>query len=125
MNALVRSSEKSSEKPSRFSGGLIYCQGMVSPAQRQLLDEASQFGIRFGFTVPIHDGRGPIAALTFAVDQRKTPFEACVNSHGRVRSRPRTTSHSIPTFPDSAYASCRAAGDSSWCNTDVTAGRAG
>jgi hypothetical protein len=49
-----------------------------------LLDEASQFGIRFGFTVPIHDGRGPIAALTFAADQQRPQFENCINSHARV-----------------------------------------
>lgn len=52
-----------------------------SNAQLQLLDEASQFGIRFGFTVPVHDGRGPIAALTFAADQRKASFEACIATH--------------------------------------------
>jgi hypothetical protein len=28
-------------------------------------------------------------------------------------------------LPDSGCASCRAASDSSWCNTDVMAGRAG
>jgi substrate-binding family protein/autoinducer binding domain-containing protein len=33
---------------------------------QKLFNEASNFGIRFGFTVPIHDGHGPVAALTFA-----------------------------------------------------------
>lgn len=55
-----------------------------SPAQRQVLDDASQFGIRFGFSVPIHDGHGPIAALTFATNQRGTAFESCIKSHSRV-----------------------------------------
>lgn len=55
-----------------------------SPEQHQLLDEASQFGIKFGFTVPIHDGHGPIAALTFASDHRSVPFESYVTSNARV-----------------------------------------
>jgi DNA-binding CsgD family transcriptional regulator len=37
-----------------------------------------------GFTVPIHDGRGPIAALTFATDQQRPQFEKFINSHDRV-----------------------------------------
>src|SRR5947207_362059 len=48
----------------------------MSSVQQELLCKASQYGIRFGFTVPIHEGRGPIAALTFATDalagKRKT-----------------------------------------------------
>jgi len=55
-----------------------------SRVQQQLLDEASQFGIRFGFTVPIHDGHGPIAALTFASDHRSASFERYVTSNARV-----------------------------------------
>ncbi|WP_082190746.1 LuxR family transcriptional regulator [Bradyrhizobium pachyrhizi] len=55
-----------------------------SSAQHQLLDEASRFGIRFGFTVPIHDGHGPLAALTFASDHRSPPFESYVTSNARV-----------------------------------------
>jgi LuxR family transcriptional activator of conjugal transfer of Ti plasmids len=55
-----------------------------SQTQRRLFDEASQFGIRFGFTVPLHDGRGPIAALTFASDERRRSFETCIDTHARV-----------------------------------------
>jgi LuxR family transcriptional regulator, activator of conjugal transfer of Ti plasmids len=53
-------------------------------SQRSLLDEAAQFGIRCGFTVPIHDGRGPIAAVTFAADERHPAFERCIAEHRRV-----------------------------------------
>jgi NADPH-dependent 2,4-dienoyl-CoA reductase/sulfur reductase-like enzyme len=35
----------------------------ASAIQQELVSEASQFGIRLGFTVPIHDGLGPTAAL--------------------------------------------------------------
>ncbi len=55
-----------------------------SRAQQQLFDEAAQFGIRFGFTVPIHDGHGPIAALTFAAEARRPQFEQCIESYARV-----------------------------------------
>lgn len=69
-------------EPFRWGSGLTERQ--LSPVQRELLYEASQFGIRFGFTVPIHDGHGPIAALTFATDGKRPQFESCTNSHERV-----------------------------------------
>jgi LuxR family transcriptional activator of conjugal transfer of Ti plasmids len=72
------------QTPEPFRWGTDVPSSCHSPAQRQLLDEASAFGIRIGFTVPIHDGRGPVAALTFATDRRKLPFEECVASHARV-----------------------------------------
>ena len=42
--------------------------------REKLFDEAATFGIRCGFTVPVVDGRGGIAALTFAADERNPPF---------------------------------------------------
>lgn len=69
-------------EPFRWGAGLSVKH--ISSVQQELLSEASQFGIRFGFTVPIHDGRGPIAALTFAADQQQPQFENCINSHARV-----------------------------------------
>ena len=56
----------------------------MSIAQRELFAEASSFGIRHGFTVPIHDRRGPVAAFTFAADGRHSAFERRVKDHGRV-----------------------------------------
>ncbi|MCP1968221.1 helix-turn-helix transcriptional regulator [Bradyrhizobium elkanii] len=67
-----------------FKWGLGSGKTSYSPLQQQLFDEASYFGIRLGFTVPIHDGRGPIAALTFASDRRNIPFENCIDHHSRV-----------------------------------------
>jgi hypothetical protein len=56
----------------RSSGGLGV-EHTASPKQQQdLLAEAARFGIRHGFTVPIHNNSGPIAAVTFAVDERLT-----------------------------------------------------
>ena len=72
------------QTPEPFRWGIDVPSEYRSPAQRQLLDEASQFGIRLGFTVPIHDGRGPIAALTFAADRQAAGFERCITLHSRV-----------------------------------------
>jgi len=55
-----------------------------SKPQRELLEEAANFGIRFGFTVPIHDSRGPIAAVTFATDERRPAFRRCIEQNNRV-----------------------------------------
>ena len=41
-------------------------------------------GIRYGFTVPIHDSRGPIAAVTFATDERHPGFQRCIEHNERV-----------------------------------------
>ncbi|MGY8632083.1 LuxR family transcriptional regulator [Bradyrhizobium sp. 14AA] len=70
-----------SPEPFKWGGNTTRSHSM---AERQLLDEACEFGIRFGFTVPVHDGHGPIAALTFAGDQQNAPFERCVDVHGSV-----------------------------------------
>ncbi|MBW5440498.1 LuxR family transcriptional regulator [Bradyrhizobium canariense] len=72
------------QTPEPFRWGADFSSRSSALAEQQLLDEAAQFGIRFGFTVPIHDGRGPVAALTFAVDEKRPPFEKCIDSYGRV-----------------------------------------
>lgn len=69
-------------EPFRWGTGLSG--KLTSASQLKMLDEARQFGIRFGFTIPIHDGRGPIAAVTFATDQQRPPFERCIEAHARV-----------------------------------------
>lgn len=72
------------QTPEPFRWGIDFRAKSTSMAQQQLFDEAAQFGIRVGFTVPIHDGRGPIAALTFATDETQPRFEHFVDTHGRV-----------------------------------------
>jgi|SRR5882757_7640569 len=68
-----------------FEWGLELGQVVKSKAQRKLLDEAAEFGIRCGFTVPIHDGHGPIAAVTFAANDHHTAkFRQRVKEHQRV-----------------------------------------
>jgi len=67
-----------------FQWGLDLPSIKHSSAQQQLLDEATQFGICAGFTVPIHDGHGPVAGLTFAIGQRNPAFEKLVRSQARA-----------------------------------------
>lgn len=58
--------------------------GPLSDAQHQLFEEAAKFGIRYGFTIPIHDGHGPVAAVTFAADEGSPRFRRCVIGHRHV-----------------------------------------
>lgn len=70
--------------PEPFEWGLGVGAAIPSEPQRELFEEAAKFGIRYGFTIPIHDNRGPIAAVTFAADQRRPQFKRCINEHARV-----------------------------------------
>jgi DNA-binding CsgD family transcriptional regulator len=72
------------QNPEPFRWGLDLTANQLSSAQHELFYEASNFGIRFGFTVPIHDSHGHIAALTFATDEKRPQFERCINFHARV-----------------------------------------
>ncbi|MER9402378.1 LuxR family transcriptional regulator [Mesorhizobium sp. M0615] len=54
--------------PFPWSGPDLRCVEM-SPAQKKLFDEAAQFSIRCGLTIPIIDRRGCVAAMTFAADK--------------------------------------------------------
>ena len=68
-----------------FNWGLDAGSIRLSRSQQQLFDEAASFGLRCGFTVPIHDGRGPVAAVTFAADEpRSAAFQRCIYEHKRV-----------------------------------------
>lgn len=70
--------------PEPFEWGHEAASGPPSKLQCALLDEAAQFGIRCGFTIPIHNPRGPIAAVTFAADERRATFQRCVEEHRHV-----------------------------------------
>lgn len=58
---------ESSETP--FSWGKKFVLGYGSTAERRFFDEAADFGICSGMTIPILDRRGGRAALTFAADE--------------------------------------------------------
>jgi DNA-binding CsgD family transcriptional regulator len=68
-----------------FTWGLGTERTVLSKPQQELLEEAARFGIRCGFTVPIHDGRGPLAAFTFVSDERRREgFIECIEKNRRV-----------------------------------------
>ena len=64
-----------------FPWGDDYWSQDLACSQLQLMDEAKQFGIRCGATIPIKDPRCRTAALTFAADQRCGSFTRCVERH--------------------------------------------
>ena len=53
-----------------FEWGNSIASRELSDAQRQLFEDAARFSIRYGFTIPIHDARGTVAAVTFASDEQ-------------------------------------------------------
>ncbi|MBH5384690.1 LuxR family transcriptional regulator [Bradyrhizobium diversitatis] len=67
-----------------FQWGIDIQPNRRSAVQQQLLDEAAEFGIRVGFTVPIHDGHGPVAALTFAAAKHSHAFEIFTHTQSRL-----------------------------------------
>jgi LuxR family transcriptional activator of conjugal transfer of Ti plasmids len=69
--------------PEPFEWGLGI--GPLAPSKSQeLFEEAARFGIRYGFTIPIHSNNGPVAAVTFATDERRRQFERTISEHARV-----------------------------------------
>jgi DNA-binding CsgD family transcriptional regulator len=70
--------------PEPFVWGLGLRSTALSKPQQELFEEAARFGIRCGFTVPIHDDRGSVAAVTFAADERRPRFERSITEHARV-----------------------------------------
>lgn len=52
--------------------------------QGRLFDEAAEFGIRCGFTVPVPDRRGGTVAVTFAADEPNPPFARVAEQYGQA-----------------------------------------
>ncbi|MER8880869.1 autoinducer binding domain-containing protein, partial [Mesorhizobium sp. M0684] len=66
-----------------FSWDAVGADFELSTLQRPLMDEATQFGIRCGFTIPIHDRGGLFAALTFAYpsgEDRRRAYPAAMST---------------------------------------------
>ncbi|MCK1456034.1 autoinducer binding domain-containing protein, partial [Bradyrhizobium sp. 35] len=57
---------------------------ICSDSERELFEEAGRFGIRHGYTIPIHDNRGERAIMTFATDTNRTGFERSIGERGNV-----------------------------------------
>lgn len=68
--------------PEPFQWGQGLGPATNSDGQREIFEEAARYGIRCGFTVPIHDSEGVLAAVTFAADERRPCFERAIASQG-------------------------------------------
>jgi DNA-binding CsgD family transcriptional regulator len=71
-------------EPDPFQWGIEISQPTLSDPARELFAEAARFGIRHGYTIPIHDSHGAMAAVTFATDERRPLFERSITEHARV-----------------------------------------
>jgi LuxR family transcriptional activator of conjugal transfer of Ti plasmids len=69
--------------PEPFEWGLGV-RSLPSSKSNELFEEAARFGIRCGFTIPIHNRSGPVAAVTFAADERRPQFQRTISEHARV-----------------------------------------
>lgn len=56
----------------------------LTSRQARLMDEAAEFGIRCGFSFPIHDRCCRYASVTFAVNQRPQSFRQSFAKHKQV-----------------------------------------
>src|SRR3546814_14705444 len=78
---------RAARTPEPFEWGHGVDLNELTPPQQRFFDEAAGFGIRCGFTIPIHDGQGPVAAITFAADQRHPAFRRRIETHAPVLQR--------------------------------------
>ncbi|GAA0547678.1 DNA-binding CsgD family transcriptional regulator [Rhizomicrobium palustre] len=67
-----------------FEWGISTPASEITPAEAQFFDEAAEFGIRCGLTIPVQDGHGPVAAVTFASDAPRREFLQIIEQNKRV-----------------------------------------
>ncbi|WP_049823577.1 LuxR family transcriptional regulator [Bradyrhizobium sp. WSM2254] len=67
-----------------FEWGLGLGPEVHSEPARQLFEEAARFGIRCGFTVPIHESGVAVATVTFAANERAASFGRSLRRHARI-----------------------------------------
>ncbi|HEY5238567.1 MAG TPA: LuxR family transcriptional regulator [Rhizomicrobium sp.] len=53
-------------------------------ATRDFFEEAANFGVRYGFTIPIHHWRGGHAAVTFAAGRRSADYRKSIRHNARA-----------------------------------------
>ncbi len=70
---------RSHRDPESFEWGPEF--GNDSPFARGFFDEAAQFGICYGFTIPIRYWHGRLAAVTFATDHCSPAYRDCIRRH--------------------------------------------
>jgi len=64
-------------------GGMLW-PGRLLAEEDQLMEEASTYGIRCGFTLPLDDAQCQFAALTFAADSRPVSFRRNFERHHQL-----------------------------------------
>lgn len=81
LDPVIRAAHKRKEP---FEWGLGADAFELTGPQKDFFDEASAFGIRCGYTIPIRDTQGPIAAVTFASDIRRQTFLRSIDLNARA-----------------------------------------
>lgn len=67
-----------------FDWGADTLTAAISPKGREIFEEAAHYGIRYGYSIPVPTERGPCVVVSFATDERRPSFEACIGEHGAV-----------------------------------------
>jgi LuxR family transcriptional regulator, activator of conjugal transfer of Ti plasmids len=67
-----------------FEWGLELTAGTLPARIAGFFEEAAAFGLRHGFTIPIHGRNRAIAAITFATDMRSETFRRSIALNGAV-----------------------------------------
>ncbi len=81
LDPVIRTSHESIEP---FEWGQEVGGFELTDRQKDFFDEASHFGIRCGFTIPMRDGSGPIAAVTFASNSPREAFIRSIRANARA-----------------------------------------
>jgi LuxR family transcriptional activator of conjugal transfer of Ti plasmids len=64
-----------------FSWSVHAARSGLTRRQRRFFDEADDYGIRHGFTIPIHERSGKAATLTVATSDKRSEIESRLESH--------------------------------------------
>jgi len=72
---------RASEHPEPFMWGPGFVASQSPAATARFFDEAAQFGLCHGLTIPIHGDQNGVAAVTFAADHHLAAFERCLDGH--------------------------------------------
>jgi LuxR family transcriptional regulator, activator of conjugal transfer of Ti plasmids len=67
-----------------FDWGADTLTAAASSKGREIFEEAAHYGIRYGFSIPVPTERGPCVVVSFATDERRPSFEACIGEYGAV-----------------------------------------
>ena len=71
-------------QPNPFGWGSDLVSANENSFTQRFFDEAASFGIRKGFTIPIHVDRVPVAAMTFATDRSSKEYRNCIRRNAAV-----------------------------------------